>query len=140
MSSQESASLRGPLGQLKVMRTPVLDEKPAALLQSRSSASLPSRVAVIGNHLPRQCGIATFTTDLCDAVAVEYGASAALVVAVNDPQSRYSYPARVRFEITAGTNHRLRAMRTRHLEPLGRAGGDASQAAGAGQGRADASP
>jgi glycosyltransferase involved in cell wall biosynthesis len=30
----------------------------------------------------------------------EYGAAGVLVVAVNDPQSRYSYPARVRFEIT----------------------------------------
>jgi len=37
---------------------------------------------------------------LCDAIAVEYGAAGVLVVAVNDPQSRYSYPARVRFEIT----------------------------------------
>jgi glycosyltransferase involved in cell wall biosynthesis len=82
------------------MRKPVLEEKPAALLQSRSSASLLSRVAVIGNHVPRQCGIATFTTDLCDAIAAECGAAAVLVAAVNDPQSRYSYPARVRFEIT----------------------------------------
>ncbi len=61
--------------------------------------ALPVRIAVIGNHVPRQCGIATFTTDLCDAIAAEYGASTVLVVAVNDPQSRYSYPARVRFEI-----------------------------------------
>jgi len=29
---------------------------------------------------------------LCDAIAVEYGAAGVLVVAVNDPQSRYSYP------------------------------------------------
>jgi hypothetical protein len=36
--------------------------------------TLPSRGAVIGNHLPRQCGIATFTTDLCDAIHAEYGA------------------------------------------------------------------
>jgi glycosyltransferase involved in cell wall biosynthesis len=62
--------------------------------------TFPVRVAVIGNHVPRQCGIATFTTDLCDAIAVEYGAAGVSVVAVNDPQSRYSYPARVRFEIT----------------------------------------
>ena len=62
--------------------------------------SLPVRIAVIGNHLPRQCGIATFTTDLCDAIAAEYGAAGVFVVAVNDPQSRYTYPARVRFEIT----------------------------------------
>ena len=44
--------------------------------------TLPVRVAVIGNHVPRQCGIATFTTDLCDAIAVEYGAAGVLVVAV----------------------------------------------------------
>ena len=56
---------------------------------------------MIGNHLPRQCGIATFTTDLCDAIAAEYGAAAGVsVVAVNDPQSDYRYPARVRFKIT----------------------------------------
>jgi hypothetical protein len=28
-----------------------------------------SRVAFIGNYVPRQCGIATFTTDLCEAIA-----------------------------------------------------------------------
>jgi len=57
---------------------------------------------VIGNHLPRQCGIATFTTDLCDAIVAEYGASQLSVVAVNDGQSSYSYPERVRFEIREG--------------------------------------
>ena len=75
-------------------------KKPASCVQGIPSHSLPVRVAVIGNHLPRQCGIATFTTDLCDAIAAEYGAAGVSVVAVNDPQSRYSYPARVRFEIT----------------------------------------
>jgi hypothetical protein len=66
------------------------------------SLSLPVRVAVIGNHLPRQCGIATFTTDLCNAIANEYGAAGVFVVAVNDPQSRYKYPARVQFEVAEG--------------------------------------
>ena len=61
-----------------------------------------ARIAVIGNHLPRQCGIATFTTDLCDAIAAEYGAAQLLVVAVNDGKSSYSYPERVRFEISEG--------------------------------------
>ena len=32
----------------------------------------PLRIGVVGNHLPRQCGIATFTTDLCDAIAAEF--------------------------------------------------------------------
>jgi glycosyltransferase involved in cell wall biosynthesis len=62
----------------------------------------PIRIAVVGNHLPRQCGIATFTTDLCDAIAAEYGASQLSVVAVNDGLSSYSYPERVRFEIREG--------------------------------------
>jgi glycosyltransferase involved in cell wall biosynthesis len=102
MSSQESASLRGSLARLKVMRAPVLEEKLATLLRLRPSASLPSRIAVIGNYLPRQCGIATFTTDLCDAIGAEYGKAQLLAVPVNDPGSRYSYPARVRFELTEG--------------------------------------
>ena len=75
-------------------------KKSASFVQGIPGHSIPLRVAVIGNHLPRQCGIATFTTDLCDAIAAEYGAAGVSVVAVNDPQSRYRYPARVRFEIT----------------------------------------
>jgi glycosyltransferase involved in cell wall biosynthesis len=62
----------------------------------------PIRIAVIGNHLPRQCGIATFTTDLCNAITAEYGAAQLSVVAINDGQSSYLYPDRVRFEISEG--------------------------------------
>jgi glycosyltransferase involved in cell wall biosynthesis len=62
--------------------------------------SLPSRIAIIGNYLPRQCGIATFTTDLCDAVSNEYGTDRLFALPVNDPDSEYSYPERVRFELT----------------------------------------
>ena len=76
------------------------EKKPASSMQEIPSHSLPVRVAIIGNHLPRQCGIATFTTDLCDAIAAKYGVAGVSVVAVNDAQSRYSYPPRVRFEIT----------------------------------------
>ena len=72
---------------------------PPALLAMRSRPDA-LRVAFIGNHLPRQCGIATFTTDLCDAFEAAYGRAGLTVVAVNDPQSSYGYPARVQFEIT----------------------------------------
>jgi len=78
-------------------------------LQPAPSRSVPVRVAVVGNHLPRQCGIATFTTDLCDAISAEYGAAGLSVVAVNDPESSYSYPARVRFEIAEGDISSYRA-------------------------------
>jgi glycosyltransferase involved in cell wall biosynthesis len=61
--------------------------------------SLPSRIAVIGNYLPRQCGIATFTTDLCAAIAAEYGTARLLALPVNDTEPGYDYPARVRWSL-----------------------------------------
>jgi len=54
---------------------------------------------MLGNHLPRQCGIATFTTDLATAIATEHPEVECLVLAMNDPGRRHAYPARVRFEI-----------------------------------------
>jgi glycosyltransferase involved in cell wall biosynthesis len=64
-----------------------------------SKPSLPSRIAVIGNYLPRQCGIATFTTDLCSAISAEYGTARLLALPVNDTQEGYDYPARVRWSL-----------------------------------------
>jgi glycosyltransferase involved in cell wall biosynthesis len=57
------------------------------------------KVAFLGDYLPRKCGIATFTTDLCRAMAVEFPAFQCLVVPVNDVAGGYEYPAEVRFEI-----------------------------------------
>src|ERR1700731_621905 len=70
-----------------------------ARARSQSKPSLPSRIAVIGNYLPRQCGIATFTTDLCEAIAAEYGAARLLALPVNDTEEGYDYPARVRWSV-----------------------------------------
>jgi glycosyltransferase involved in cell wall biosynthesis len=61
--------------------------------------SLPSRIAVIGNYLPRHCGIATFTTDLCEAISAEYGTARLLALPVNDTEQGYDYPARVRWSL-----------------------------------------
>jgi glycosyltransferase involved in cell wall biosynthesis len=61
--------------------------------------SLPSRIAVIGNYLPRHCGIATFTTDLCSAIAAEYGTTRVLAMPVNDADQVYDYPPRVRWSL-----------------------------------------
>jgi glycosyltransferase involved in cell wall biosynthesis len=60
---------------------------------------LPTRIAFIGNYLPRECGIATFTTDLCNAIASEYGSDRLFAIPVNDPESRYEYPEQVRLEL-----------------------------------------
>ncbi len=65
----------------------------------QSKPSLPTRIAVIGNYLPRQCGIATFTTDLCSAIAAEYGTARLLALPVNDVEQGYDYPARVRWSL-----------------------------------------
>ena len=67
--------------------------------RSQSKPSLPSRIAVIGNYLPRQCGIATFTTDLCAAISAEYGTARLLALPVNDTEQGYDYPARVRWAL-----------------------------------------
>jgi len=57
------------------------------------------RIAFIGNYLPRQCGIATFTTDLCEAMASQYPETECFSLAMNDRPAGYEYPARVRFEL-----------------------------------------
>src|SRR5438445_12611988 len=83
-----------------VKRHPVVSHQvSAAPIRPRSCAGLPSRIAVLGNYLPRQCGIATFTTDLCEAISTEYGSARLFAVPVNDTQSGYSYPARVRLAL-----------------------------------------
>lgn len=57
------------------------------------------RIAFLGNYLPRRCGIATFTHNLCEAVAGQAGDAKCIVIAVNDRPEGYDYPPEVRFEI-----------------------------------------
>ena len=56
------------------------------------------KIALIGDYLPRKCGIATFTADLCRAVAGQYPSVDCIVGAVNDIAECYDYPPEVRFE------------------------------------------
>ena len=62
-------------------------------------STLPDRIAFLGGYLPRLCGIATFTHDLCEAVATAAPASQCYTGAVNDRAEGYVYPPRVRFEL-----------------------------------------
>ena len=57
------------------------------------------KIAFVGDHLPRKCGIATFTSDLLAAVASAHPQSQCLAVSVNDIPGGYEYPEVVRFEI-----------------------------------------
>ena len=64
------------------------------------TSSTIKRIGFIGNYMPRQCGIATFTTDLCEAIATEYDGTTCIALPVNDTDFGYAYSDRVRFELT----------------------------------------
>lgn len=57
------------------------------------------KIAFIGDYLPRKCGIATYTHDLCTSVATQFPSADCFVVPVNDVPGGYDYPPEVRFEI-----------------------------------------
>jgi glycosyltransferase involved in cell wall biosynthesis len=60
------------------------------------------RIAVIGNSLPRRCGIATFTTDLQQAISTSRPNLETCIVAMTDHGQSYDYPRAVGFQIEDG--------------------------------------
>lgn len=64
-----------------------------------SKSLIINRIAFVGNYLPRKCGIATFTTDLCEAISEVYSDKTCFVLPVNDIEVGYAYPSKVRFEL-----------------------------------------
>ena len=62
--------------------------------------SYPKRIAIVGNYQPRICGIATFTSDLCEALAHKLpNPENVIAIAMDDIEDGYDYPERVKFEI-----------------------------------------
>lgn len=59
----------------------------------------PQKIALIGNYVPRQCGIATFTTDLLTALTAEHSTCEFMAVVMNDVPEGYRYSSQVRFEV-----------------------------------------
>ncbi len=57
------------------------------------------RIAFVGNSLPRRCGIATFTTDLQQAVAATLPQVFTSIIAMTDGDRSYDYPGTVGFEV-----------------------------------------
>ena len=94
------------------------------------------KIAVIGNSLPRRCGIATFSTDLQRAIANSEPNLQTCIVAMTDHDQTYDYPASVALQIkddrieeyvdaaaflNAGrVRHRLSAARIRNFRRRGR--------------------
>lgn len=64
-----------------------------------NSPTLLDRIAFLGGYPPRLCGIATFTQDLCEAVALAAPGALCYAGAVNDRREGYPYPPRVRLEL-----------------------------------------
>jgi glycosyltransferase involved in cell wall biosynthesis len=62
--------------------------------------NIPRTIAVVGNYIPRQCGIATFTSDLCEALSQKLpNPDNIIAIAMDDIEEGYDYPERVKFEI-----------------------------------------
>lgn len=86
--------------------TPVRGHDPAepfGRVRKVGSSGGLKRVAFIGNSLPRHCGIATFTTDLQQAVAAARPAIDTCIVAMTDDGQSYDYDPVVGFEVRDGT-------------------------------------
>jgi glycosyltransferase involved in cell wall biosynthesis len=60
------------------------------------------RIAVVGNSLPRRCGIATFTTDLQQAISTSRPNLESCIVAMTDHGQTYDYPPAVALQIKDG--------------------------------------
>jgi len=68
--------------------------------QHRGAVVTPiRRIAFIGNSLPRRCGIATFTTDLQQAISNSHSGPETCIVAMTDHGQAYDYPSSVVLQI-----------------------------------------
>src|SRR5438034_4909147 len=61
-------------------------------LADRSSIG---HIALLGNFLPRKCGLATYTTDTYHALAARFPEMRVDVYAMDDHPGRYTYPPEV---------------------------------------------
>lgn len=61
---------------------------------------IAKKIALIGSHVPRQCGIATFTADLANALGLASNQVQIDIIAVSD-NHEYAYPEQVVYEIAA---------------------------------------
>src|SRR5438552_15665920 len=76
------------------------DSGSPSMEQHRGAVVTPiRRIAFIGNSLPRRCGIATFTTDLQQAISNSHSGPETCIVAMTDHGQAYDYPSSVVLQI-----------------------------------------
>ena len=75
-----------------ILKLDVIDSSVEIGHLSANASSGLRRIALIGNHVPRRCGIATFTADTYAALAARYPDIAIDVWAMNDRPDVYDYP------------------------------------------------
>ena len=75
--------------------SPISHATAARLFGSRSRSAPMSRIALLGNFLPRLCGIATFTTHVHDAMRRRFPDLSVPVYAMVDPGAHYDFPEAV---------------------------------------------
>ncbi len=98
-----SRGIAGVYFDIRAMRTRSEEQIDPIAISTKASEQpreATRKIAMLGNHAPRQCGIATFTTDLSNAIATEFDEVDCFVLAMNDVGKRHAYPSRVRFEIS----------------------------------------
>src|SRR3546814_2761843 len=61
----------------------------------KALSKLPNHIAVIGNSVPRRCGIATFTTYTVDALRARFPEMRVDIYAMDDGGDNLVYPAGV---------------------------------------------
>jgi glycosyltransferase involved in cell wall biosynthesis/CBS domain-containing protein len=69
------------------------------LISGPPGESAQLKVAFLSTFPPRECGIATYTSDLVDAISRLYVTQTPTIVAINDRGGFYNYPPHVGFQI-----------------------------------------
>src|SRR3989344_1032739 len=90
------------------------------LAKALSNRVRSTRVIYISSYIPRQCGIATYTKNLTNAINLLNPYHLAEIVAVNRKQERLNYPGEVKWVL----NDQKRADYLKAAELINRSGAD----------------
>lgn len=70
------------------------------VLDGLAAAAVKPRITYMASYPPRECGIATFTKDLVEAVDRAYPGNPGKIIALNESQATYRYGPEVKLAVT----------------------------------------